>query len=78
LIYLREKLQEIPTDWLVLPGHQYPLQDGSNPTFLRVEQLLSDNEALMAVDDDDKWNRLSFLAFDDNMAEKARRQRAMN
>ena len=78
LIYLKEQLQEVPANWLVLPGHQYPLQDGSNPTSLTVKQLLSNNEALMAVEDDDKWNSLSFLAFDDNMAEQARRRRAMN
>ena len=78
LIYLKKQLQEAPADWLVLPGHQYPLQDGSNPTSLTVKQLLSDNEALMAVEDDDEWNSLSFLSFDDNMAEQARRQRAMN
>lgn len=78
LIYLKQQLQEVPANWLVLPGHQYPLHDGSNPTSLTVKQLLSDNEALMAVDDDDKWNSLSFLAFDDNMAEQARRRRAMN
>ena len=78
LIYLKQQLQVVPANWLVLPGHQYPLQDGSNPTSLTVKQLLSNNEALMAVDDDDKWNSLSFLAFDDNMAEQARRRRAMN
>ena len=68
LIYLKEQLQEVPANWLVLPGHQYPLQDGSNPTSLTVKQLLSNNEALMAVEDDDKWNSLSFLAFDDNLS----------
>jgi len=29
------------------------------------------------LDDDEKWENLDFLAFEDSLAEKARRQRAM-
>tara|TARA_B100000287_G_scaffold424343_1_gene468824 strand:+ start:347 stop:1150 length:804 start_codon:yes stop_codon:yes gene_type:complete len=76
LLHLRSKLQEIPGDWIVLPGHQYALEDGSNPRWITVNQLLSDNQALQALDDDNAWNSLEFLAFDDNLAEKARRERA--
>jgi hypothetical protein len=43
---------------------------------MRVEDLLRSNSALLAVDDDRKWNSLDFLSFDDSMAEKARRQTA--
>jgi hypothetical protein len=60
----------------VLPGHQYELTDGTNPTFITVESLLSDNEALNALDDDETWNSLEFLSFDDSLAEKARREKA--
>ena len=67
---------DLPSDWLVLPGHHYQLLDGSNPTFLPVETILSDNEALNALDSDEAWESLDFLAFDDSMAEKARRERS--
>ena len=76
LFHLRERLSTVPSDWIVLPGHLYELADGTNPTHITVENLLSNNEALAALDDDDSWNNLEFLAFDDNMAEKARKQRA--
>ena len=66
----------MPSDWLVLPGHQYQLSNGSNPTYITVEELLSTNEALIALDDDSKWNTLDFLSFDDSLAEKARREKA--
>ena len=76
LIHLRQRLNDLPNDWLVLPGHQYQLSDGSNPTYITVEQLLNDNEALAALDDDEAWNALDFLSFDDSLAEKARREKA--
>lgn len=63
---------------VVLPGHQYPLPGGENPTWLTVEQILQKNEAIHAVEDDDAWEKLGFLSFDDNLAEQARRKRAMN
>ena len=77
LHHLRNALSEIPKGWIVLPGHQYELPDGSNPTYITVGDLLRDNEALAAIDDDERWNSLDFLSFDDNLAEKARRQKAM-
>ncbi|MFL2962300.1 MAG: MBL fold metallo-hydrolase [Candidatus Poseidoniaceae archaeon] len=76
LKHLRSRLSQLPGDWIVLPGHQYELSDGTNPTFITVESLLSDNEALNALDDDDTWNSLEFLSFDDSLAEKARREKA--
>ena len=72
----RARLNGLPNDWLVLPGHLYQLADGSNPTYITVEKLLMDNEALAALDDDKEWNSLEFLAFDDDLAEKACRERA--
>lgn len=77
LTYLRNKITSLEEN-LVLPGHQYQLDDGSSPTFLSVADLLSTNEAILALDDDEKWNNLDFLAFEDSLAEKARRQRAMD
>ncbi len=78
LLYLRDILRNLPQDNLVLPGHQYPLADGSNPHYLKLSVVLSDNLALKAVDDDKKWDRLPFLSFDDELAEKARRQKTLD
>ena len=52
------------------------LKMGDTPTTMHLETVLATNEALLAVDDDKLWASLPFLAFDDSMAEKARRQRA--
>ena len=76
LKYLRNHLSKLPRHWIVLPGHQYRLEDGSNPSYITIEELLANNEALDALDDDGKWESLDFLSFDDNLAEKARRQKA--
>ena len=76
LLYLREHLSQLPKDWLVLPGHQYALANGNNPTYITIGELLSDNEALNALDNDHEWNSLDFLSFDDSLAEKARREKA--
>ena len=76
LIYLKSILEKLPQEWLVLPGHQYALADGSIPTFTTVAELLHGNEALNAAGDDEAFRALDFLSFDDSMAEKARRQRA--
>lgn len=76
LIYLKSILAKFPEDWLVLPGHQYPLEDGSLPTFTTVGELLVGNTALVAAGDWEEFSRLEFLSFDDSLAVKARRQRA--
>ncbi len=76
LTYLRSIMQGLPDDWLVLPGHQYQMPDGSNPTYITLLELLENNQALLALDDDDAWESLDFLAFDDSLAEKARREKA--
>ena len=76
LFHLRDIMQNLPNHWLVLPGHQYQLPDGTNPTYITIETLLNSNEAILALDDDEKWDSLDFLAFDDSLAEKARRERA--
>lgn len=76
LHYLREHMQRLPGDTLVLPGHQYQLEDGQTPTTMKISEVLQTNEALLALDDDQAWAALPFLAFDDSMAERARRQRA--
>lgn len=78
LLHLRNRMQNLPGEWLVLPGHHYEMPDGSNPTFTTVETLLNTNEAILALDDDDLWYSLDFLSFDDNLAEKARRQKAQS
>ena len=42
------------------------LEDGSNPTSLTVGELLINNLAIQAVDNDDDWNSLDFLSFEDS------------
>jgi len=78
LVYLKALLQDLPDDWLVLPGHQYSVSDGSIPTFLSVSELLNSNEALIAAGNKEEFHALEFLAFDDSLAEKARRKRTRN
>jgi glyoxylase-like metal-dependent hydrolase (beta-lactamase superfamily II) len=78
LVYLKALLQDLPVDWLVLPGHQYSVSDGSIPTFLSVSELLNSNEALIAAGNKEEFHALEFLAFDDSLAEKARRKRTRN
>lgn len=76
LKYLKTTLGNSSEDWLVLPGHQYVMPDGSVPTHLTVGQLLEQNEALRAAGDDDAFYALEFLAFDDSLAVKAKRENA--
>ena len=76
LIHLKKVIKDLPGDWLVLPGHQYELQDGSRPTYLTTVRLLRENSALQAAGNEEKFMALEFLAFDDSLAEKARRQKA--
>ena len=76
LQYLRTIMADLPPSWLVLPGHQYQLADGQTPTSMSVGDVLETNEALLAVDSDQAWAELPFLAFKDSMSEQARRKRA--
>ena len=76
LIHLKNVLSEIPSEWLVLPGHLYQLENGSQPTYLRIAELLEENLALQAAGNEEAFMSLDFLAFDDSLAEKARRERA--
>ncbi len=78
LLYLRKILLQLDGQHVVLPGHRYELSDGSNPTTLKLTEVMRNNEALQSIDNVEDWNNLSFLSFDDNLAEKARRQRATN
>jgi len=77
LQYLKGLLEKLQGNELVLPGHQYTLPDGSTPTTCTVSDLLTTNEALLAVDDKESFMQLEFLSFDDSLAERARRQKAM-
>ena len=76
LVHLKERLKKLPGDWMVLPGHQYALEDGRNPTWLSVDELLKDNKAMTAAGDWERFQNLDFLSFNDSMAEEARRQKA--
>lgn len=76
LVYLKSVLTDLPRDWLVLPGHQYAMSDGRNPTFLTVDELLKENAALRAAGNWTEFRKLEFLTFDDSLADQARRQSA--
>jgi hypothetical protein len=69
---------KLDANYVVLPGHQYELADGSNPTVLNLVDFMANNEALNSIDNEIDWNNLPFLSFDDSLAEKARRQIARN
>ena len=75
LLFMRKELELLPQDWLVFPGHLYELSTGYSPSFITVAQLLSQNEALAAIDDDILWESLDFLSFDDDLAKKAQLQK---
>jgi len=75
LKYLREVLSPLPDECLILPGHKYVLASGENPTLMTKSEFTSTNEAMLAVDDDERWRALDFLRFDDQLARKARLQR---
>ena len=72
---LKQLLQSMDFDALVLPGHRYVLSSGKNPSLLTVGEFLNVNQAILAVDDDDAWRQLEFLRFDDALARKALKQK---
>jgi len=74
LMHLRERMQALPSDWTVLPGHAYVLADGSTPHHLSLGDVLRNNEAMAALDSDEAWAALPFLSFDDALARRARTQ----
>ena len=74
LLHLRERMEALPRDWVVLPGHAYVLADGRTPHHLTLGEVLTNNEAMAALDSDEAWASLSFLAFDDALARRARDQ----
>ena len=67
LMYFRKQLLELPGEWLVFPGHQYPLDDGSNPMHLTVAKLLEVNSAIADQEYDD-FSRLEYLEFKDSLS----------
>jgi hypothetical protein len=69
LMYFRNCLLNLPQDWLVFPGHQYPLDDGSNPMHIKIGELLQVNGAILEQDYDD-FCKLDYLEFDDSLSVK--------
>ncbi|MAI09355.1 MAG: hypothetical protein CMA08_02080 [Euryarchaeota archaeon] len=74
LKHLRSRMQALPEEWIVLPGHAYTLPDGRTPYHLTLGEVLNENEAMAALDSDEAWTALPFLAFDDALARRARDQ----
>lgn len=71
-MHLNSRLKKLPQDWIVFPGHKYPLNDGSNPNYLTLEQLFRNNFAIKKQSYSD-FCKLDYLEFDDALAKKARR-----
>lgn len=74
-MHLHLRLQKLPDNWIVLPGHRYPLNDENNPTYLSLEYLLKNNPAIKKQSFDE-FSKLEFLQYDDALSEKAKRQKA--
>jgi len=72
LQYLAEVFKTCSNQDLVLPGHRYPLEDDTNPMYLRFDKFISTNLAMNAINDNEKWTNLPFLSFDDDLARKAK------
>ncbi|RAH14462.1 MAG: hypothetical protein CMB56_005370 [Methanobacteriota archaeon] len=71
LMYLNKKLKKLPKDWLVFPGHKYPLDDNTNPDYLNLEHVFENNLAIKKQSYDD-FCKLDYLEFDDALAKKSR------
>lgn len=76
-MHLHMRLRNLPEDWIVLPGHQYSMNDGSTPTFITINHLLENNPAIKKQSFEE-FSKLEFLEFDDSLAEKARREKVKN
>ena len=74
--YIKNILQTLSLNCIVLPGHYYQIEDGSIPKNSILSDFLKINKAINSAHDVKLWQELPFLSFDDNMAEQARRQRA--
>ena len=69
LMYFRDCLLKLPSEWLVFPGHQYPLDDGSNPMHICVGDLLQNNRSILEQSYEE-FCKLEFLEFDDSLSVK--------
>jgi glyoxylase-like metal-dependent hydrolase (beta-lactamase superfamily II) len=74
-MHLHLRLKQLPSTWIVLPGHQYSIEDGTYPTYISVDYLLKNNPAI-AKQSFEEFSKLEFLQFDDSLAEKAKREKA--
>ena len=73
-MHLQLRLNSLPETWIVLPGHQYSMDDGTTPTFISVKHLLENNPAIK-IQTFNEFSKLEFLQFDDSLAESARREK---
>ena len=74
-MHLHLRLQTVPNNWIVLPGHRYPIDDGTNPTYISLEYLLNNNPAIKKQSFEE-FSKLDFLQFNDSLSKKAKRQKA--
>ena len=74
-MHLHLRLNSLPETWIVLPGHQYSMDDGSTPTFVSVGHLLENNPAIKKQTFNE-FSKLKFLQFNDSLAENAKKEHA--
>jgi len=74
-MHLHLRFEKLPINWIILPGHRYPIDNGTNPTYISLEFLLKNNPAIKKQSFED-FSKLNFLEFDDSLSEKAKRQKA--
>ena len=74
-MHLHLRFEKLPNNWIILPGHRYPINDENNPTYISLEFLLKHNPAIKKQSFEE-FSKLSFLEFDDSLSEKAKRQKA--
>jgi len=67
LMYFRRQMLELPDNWIVFPGHQYPLDDGTNPMHLSIGNLLKVNSAI-AYQEYNEFCKLEYLEFEDSLS----------
>ncbi len=70
-MHLFLRLKKLPKEWIVFPGHQYPLNNGENPTYLPLGSVLKNNPAIQKQSFND-FAKLNFLEFDDELSKKAK------
>ena len=68
MLYARELLRGLPSNWRLIPGHRYEWVDGSTPDWVSLEQALAHNFSLNSPALE-AFERLPWQSFDDDIGE---------